>query len=160
MKINIGTYPEGNEERVVGIRIDKYDSWSADHTLAMIILPVLKQLKETKHGSPHVDDEDVPEHLVIRASQAAPKENDWDTDEHWHKRWDYVLDCMIWSFNEIVQGGWEDQYYTYDYEYGANSEYADWMKHMHIDQEGLDQHTALVQQGLNLFGKYYLNLWS
>ena len=42
------------------VRIDRYDTWSMDHTLADIILPMLKQLDATKHGAPHVDDEDVP----------------------------------------------------------------------------------------------------
>ena len=36
-----------------------------DHTLANIILPMLKQLQATKHGSPMVDIEDVPEELRI-----------------------------------------------------------------------------------------------
>ena len=44
----------------INVRIDKHDTWSMDHTLAHIILPMLKQLKETKHGAPNVDDEDVP----------------------------------------------------------------------------------------------------
>ena len=39
-------------ERKVKVRIDEYDTWSMDHTLALIILPMLKQLKATKHGSP------------------------------------------------------------------------------------------------------------
>ena len=45
------------------IKLDRWDTWSMDHTLADIILPMLKQLRDTKHGSPMVDDEDVPEHL-------------------------------------------------------------------------------------------------
>ena len=34
-----------------------------DRTLAHIIIPMLKQLKETKHGSAMVDDEDLPPHM-------------------------------------------------------------------------------------------------
>ena len=45
------------------VKIDRWDTWSMDHTLAFIILPMLKQLKADKHGAPFVDDEDVPEHL-------------------------------------------------------------------------------------------------
>ena len=45
------------------VKIDHYDTWSMDYTLSKIVLPMLKQLKETKHGSPNTDDEDVPEHL-------------------------------------------------------------------------------------------------
>jgi hypothetical protein len=174
MKINIGPYPEDNEERIVEVHIDNYDSWGADHTLALVILPVLKQLKETKHGSPHVDDEDVAEHLGIRSTQAAPKENEWDIDEHWHKRWEYVLDCMIWAFNEIVRGDWEDQFWTVKPEADFDRLFAEgttedddergnkelkWKVEGVLDREGLKQHEALIQQGLNLFGKYYRNLW-
>jgi acetylornithine/succinyldiaminopimelate/putrescine aminotransferase len=39
---------------------------------------MLKQLQETKHGAPLVDDEDVPEHL--RSTTAPPRENEWDVD--------------------------------------------------------------------------------
>ena len=45
-------------ERKLKVRIDDYDTWSMDHTLAYIILPMLKQLRDTKHGSGYVDDED------------------------------------------------------------------------------------------------------
>jgi hypothetical protein len=42
------------------VKIDRWDTWSMDHTLAHIVLPMLRQLQATKHGSPLVDDEDVP----------------------------------------------------------------------------------------------------
>ena len=45
------------------IKIHNYDTWSMDETLAPIILPMLKQLKETKHGAPAVEFKDVPEEL-------------------------------------------------------------------------------------------------
>ncbi len=43
-----------------------------DYTLSHIVVPMLKQLKETKHGAPFVDDEDVPEEL--KSTSAPPKE--------------------------------------------------------------------------------------
>jgi hypothetical protein len=45
------------------VKIDRWDTWSMDSTLADIILPMLKQLKKTNHGAPYVDDEDVPYEL-------------------------------------------------------------------------------------------------
>ena len=45
------------------VKIDRWDTWNMDHTLAEIVLPMLKQLKATKHGSALVDLEDVPEEL-------------------------------------------------------------------------------------------------
>ena len=50
-------------EQKVSVRIDNFDTWGMDHTLAYIILPMLKQLKETKQGSPYVYPEDVPTEL-------------------------------------------------------------------------------------------------
>ena len=45
--------------RITYVKIDKEDTWSMDHTLADIVLPMLQQLRATKHGSPNVADEDV-----------------------------------------------------------------------------------------------------
>ena len=73
------------------VKIDHYDTWSMDHTLSPIILPMLKQLKEKKHGAPGVDDEDVPAGVGLRSTEAGPKENEYDTDENWFKRWDWVI---------------------------------------------------------------------
>jgi hypothetical protein len=69
-------------KRKIDIRIDTHDTWSMDHTLGLIILPMLKQLKETKHGSPFVDDVDVPEELQYLR---APKTE----DEHWAVNYDH-----------------------------------------------------------------------
>ena len=33
----------------ISVRIDRWDTWSIDTTLAHIIVPMLKQLKESKH---------------------------------------------------------------------------------------------------------------
>ena len=78
------------------VHIDRYDTWSMDHTLADIILPMLRQLKEAKHGAPFTDDSDVPEYL--RSYMAQPKENEWDTDSLHFMRWDWILDEMIFAF--------------------------------------------------------------
>lgn len=169
MRVIIGDYPEGDEKRFVDIHIHDYDTWNMNDTLAMIILPMLEQLKATKHGSPHVDDEDIPEHLGIRSTQASPKEHESDIDEHWHKRWDYIINAMIWSFKEY-QTDWEDQYWITrpevdldalftegDNEFGRELK---WKVEGKFDREGRDNHAKLIQQGFTLFGKYYLNLWS
>ena len=99
MKINIGPYVDNNEEdRKVDIEIDKYDTWSMDHTLAMIIIPMLKQLKETKDGAPLVDNEDVPEELAMPDDWYSEKyTHDDETDPHFFDRWDWVIDEMIFA---------------------------------------------------------------
>lgn len=144
------------KKRKVKVRIDKYDTWNMEETLAYIILPMLKQLKETKHGSPHVDDEDVPEEL--RSTSAPPKENEYDIDANHHKRWDWVLDEMIWTFEEIANG--EDHSMFYDHSGVDSTKDIDTqIRQIKVDEEGLKAYYARIENGLRLFGKYYLNLW-
>lgn len=81
------------------VRIHDTDVWNLDHTLAHVIYPALLLLKDSKNGSPHVANEDVPEALGAPVG-FCPDEG----DEHWHERWAYVLDEMIWAFKAIVEG--------------------------------------------------------
>ena len=133
---------ESKRKRKVQIRIDKYDTWNMDGTLAYIILPMLKQLQKTKHGSPHVEDKDVPKEL--RSTSAPPKKNEWDTDDLWHKRWEWVLDEMIYSFEHChPDNDWEAAYH----------------KNGEFDVKGYRKHDERIQRGLTLFGKYFRALW-
>lgn len=117
---------ENKRKRVVKIKLHKYDSWNVDNTLALIILPLLKQLREVQHGSPAVEDEDLPE--ILRASKC------------WHTRWKWVLDEMIWAFDQLVNGTDDELFETYSKE------------------EYLAYHQR-VTRGTTLFGKYYRGLW-
>ena len=110
MKVTLGRYPKKfNAERKIKVQIDKWDTWSMDHTLAYIIHPLLVQLQATKHGAPLVDDEDVPEEL--RSTSAPPRENDYDTDANHFKRWDWVLDEMIWAFAQKLDDDADNQFH-------------------------------------------------
>jgi hypothetical protein len=91
------------------VKIDRWDSWNMDGTLSPIILPLLKQLQATKHGAPNVDDSDVPDEL--KSTSAPAKENEWDTDANHFKRWDWVMDELIWTFEQLQpDNDWEEQY--------------------------------------------------
>ena len=138
--LNICVWIQSKKHRKIDIQIDNYDTWSMDYTLALIIVPMLKQLKATKHGSPMVDDKDVPKHL--RSTSAAPKENEWDIDEHHHARWDYVLDEMIWAFEQIITDDYEELLL-----YGSG------------DKVALEKYNKRISNGTMLFGKYYRALW-
>ena len=47
MKVNLGNYKKkGN--RKIDVRIERFDTYSMDHSLAYIILPMLLQLKTEK----------------------------------------------------------------------------------------------------------------
>jgi len=152
---------DSKRTRTIKVRIDDYDTWSMDSTLAYIILPMLKQLKETKHSSPPVDDKDVPKKL--RSTSEPKKENDWDTDDNWCTRWDWVLNEMIWAFSQVHED-WEDKYHKEAGECHTEDRENDiseivWDKKPVIDTKGLKAHNKRMQNGFRLFGKYYQNLW-
>jgi hypothetical protein len=146
------------------IHIDRYDTWSMDHTLADIILPMLRQLKETKHGSPNVDDEDVPEYL--RSHMAQPKENEWDTDSLWHMRWDWVLVEMIWAFEQKVADDAESQFFDHSAYEKDKASMKEWLADVEnrlsktkYDQEGHEAWLKRKANGFRLFGRYFEALW-
>jgi len=153
--ITINQIIDRRSDQKIKVRIDKYDTWSMDHTLAPIILPMLVQLKATKHGSPWVDDEDVPEEL--RSTNAKPKENEYDTDSNHHLRWDWVLGEMIWAFEQKARNDWESDYYSECVD--DSSELLDGRFARFVDNEGRKAHQKRMTNGFKLFGKYYENLW-
>jgi hypothetical protein len=160
---------DSKKKRKISVRIDNYDIWSADHTLAVIIAPVLKKLKEHKHGSPHVDDQDVPEHL--RSTAATPlteeEKNTGHTDDLWEQRWEWVLDEMIWAFEQHADGDWESQFYTgvtdFHIEKNEQTGYGVLINGPNhtfkIDIEGRNAAYKRMANGRRLFAKYYNSLW-
>jgi hypothetical protein len=156
------------------VKIDYWDTWSMDHTLSPIILPMLKQLQATKHGAPFVDDEDVPEEL--KSTSAPAKENEWDTDDNHFKRWDWALDEMIFAFEHKIDDSWQDafrsgvaDYITVPVDKDGNEvpkgehkyyQMKDGPNHTYkCDYEGMRVVEARIQNGFRLFGKYYQALW-
>ena len=152
MKVNIGPFPEEGEQQI-DVAIDKWDTWSMDTTLASIIHPMLVQLKATKHGSPPVDMGDVPEHLRINDPESTAYWTTGETDEKFHDRWDWVLDEMIWAFEQKLTD-WEDQYHG---EYVEDAPLGESFPNM--DHDGLERHQERMSQAFRMFGKYYENLW-
>jgi len=156
--LKICQWIESKRRRQVYVRIDKYDTWSMDHTLAYIILPMLKQLQATKHGSPNVDDLDVPEPMRSTAPGARDRcEEPWDLDEHFHERWEYVLGEMIWAFEQQDNDG-DSQFYDHG-EKIAGEDFMESVKRMKVDEVGLKAWQARKANGFRLFGKYYEALW-
>ena len=142
------------------VRLDPWDTWSFDHTLADIVLPGLKQLQATKHGAPHVDDEDVPEGMNLRSTEAEPKENEWDTDSNHFKRWDWILSEEIWAFEQLVNEDAESQFFDHS-ECDPNRKPWDneSYKKVKYDKEGHAAWQARMDNGFRLFGKYYRCHW-
>lgn len=161
---------ESKRKRQVYVHIDSYDTWGMDHTLALITLPMLRQLQATKHGAPFVDDEDVPDEL--KSTSAPPKENEYDTDASHFVRWDWVLGEMIFAFHCKCDDSWQEKYRSgtidmktepcewddhgkptvYEMKRGPNDTYQ-------CDYAGMALEQARIDNGFRLFGKYYQALW-
>lgn len=161
---------DSKKKRTVKIKIHDYDVWNMDSTLALIVLPMLKRLKEKKHGSPLVEDADVPEHLRSTSAPQLTEEqiDSGHTDDNFHRRWEWVLDEIIWTFEQLQPDcDWEDQYYTgtahYVWEKAEGEslyEMKQGPKHRQaFDAEGYRAHADKIKRGLILFGKYYQGLW-
>ena len=154
------------QERTIKVHIDRWDTWSMDHTLALIVLPMLKQLKATKHGAPQVDVEDVPKELRPTKKELAAYNKDGTTDDKFFERWDWVLDEMIFAFDSKVNDDWEEQFETgtSDIQWktleGGMSEMVRGPNDTkEYDWEGRKKYEERIQNGFRLFGKYYSSLW-
>lgn len=175
MKVNISKYYNNGQK--VNIEIDRHDTYSMDHTLAMIILPMLVQLKNTKHG--------VPSDLVEVGGEDYTDQDSFDFYKESHsesfnkavERWDEILDKMIWSFQQLVDDSYSSKYHhgNFDYDWDKTSEkfYNPITKQQEevtqlvdknpkghwYDMQGEIMHNERIKEGLDLFGKHYRSLW-
>jgi hypothetical protein len=161
---NLLYWLDSKKKRTVKVRIDPWDTWSMDDTLAHIILPMLKQLRKTKHGAPYVDLEDVPEEL--RAEIVEPLKQQGEVDEKHFERWDWVLGEMIFAFENKLDDSWEEKFESGDTDLeiiqlengfsqlvtGANDSKV-------YDREGRKAYAERIENGFRLFGKYFQSLW-
>ena len=176
MKVNFKPYNKKND-RKISVDIHNFDTWSLDHTLAHIIYPALCQLKDTKHG--------IPSEFSIAGGEDYSEQDSFDFYKDTHKeafdecckKWDEVLDKMIWSFYQIAFADYDDLYHHGNID-------VDWVKtdtlypnpvtgkmeltYQMVDKNPNDHwydhvghqlHQARIQEGLELFGKYYMSLW-
>jgi len=155
MKVYISDYPKHrfyhnwlyrwfgySQQQRTSIKIHDYDTWSMDHTLAPIILPMLVQLRATKHGAPMVDMKDVPRELRATKKQLDAYGKNGDSDPKFFERWDWIMDEMIWAFEQKCRDDWMEDY-----------DYNKW------DSEGAKAHQDRMSNGFRLFGTYFENLW-
>ena len=107
MKVDLGPYKSKGDRRKIKVHVDRYDTVSLDHTLALIILPCLIQLKNTQQGMP-----------VIKEVDVDPNQESFDFDDdlesmQYEKNtmiWNEIMNKMIWSFQQL----------TVDYKKGVN----------------------------------------
>jgi hypothetical protein len=172
MKVNIGKYRshKSKKPRKINVRIDPWDTWNLDETLAHVIVPLLKQLKDTKHGVPYTSEEHAPDEF---------KGDDENISRHEpsgynEKRWEWILDEMIWAFNQRIEGIESEAYYhnsdqlefkisnlegTDGSTAGFNHQKDPTKPPYFRDDEGLKAYEERQVNGFRLFGIYYLSLW-
>jgi hypothetical protein len=144
-------FSEHRKDRLSFVRISRQDIWSMDDTLAKIILPMLKKLKEIQIAAPEVFESDVPSEVwsAIRTQDKTIEEIDVEQLNIEEKaletmtyRWNWVMSEMIWAFEQL-NTDWESEFYQ-DNEFKF---------------EEYKKKKVRIERGLQLFGKYYLHLW-
>jgi len=141
MKVYIGPY---RKNRRIDIRIDSYDTWSMDSTLSFIILPMLKQLKEAQHGSALMPAHEQTSTSSVQYTFDFYAEDDKKAWEEGHKQWNEIMDHMIWTFEEQVKEETDENYS---------------FQMLDLPTEEYLARSDKMQEGYELFGKYYRNLW-
>lgn len=113
------------------------DLWSLDITIAKFVLPRLKKFKKENIGYPGIDEMDTPE------------------------KWDEALDKMILAFEYVIS--WDDWWLDdpkYNYlvaESKYDDEYVAKIRKSHFDEGKRRQ--AVINEGLQLFAKWFQHLW-
>lgn len=176
MKVNIGKFLK-NTDRKIDIKIDNYDTWGLDNTLALIIFPALLQLKEQKHGVPAEFVNDVAEDYNDQMVFDFMREDKDAVFQQGIDKWNEILDKMLWSFQQLIDDDHDSKYHHGKRDY-------DWVVSDHkftnpttgLDEdcyEMLDKnpdghwydavghrlHNERIQEGLELFGRFFRDLW-
>jgi hypothetical protein len=131
--------------RRIEVQIDDYDTWSLDHTLALIILPALKKMKNDKMGISFTDLEDAPQ---FPDDECTDPDCDFNhASGYSEKRWEYILDEMIFAFEKIADDDWDMELY----------ENGGWTEENMAKRREIQER---ISNGTRLFGKYYQSLWT
>lgn len=177
MKVKLSKYYR-NKGRKNEVEIHNYDVWSLDHSLAYIIYPALLTLKQTKKGIPadFIDNIGGEEWTAQLSFDFYRETHNWAFEQA-VQRWEDTLDKMIWSFGELISDN------ENDYHYGKISKFkvvktgktmlnpitnkVEELSEMidpdpnthYFDADGFVLYQDRIQEGLELFGKYYRSLW-
>ena len=131
MYVKLGEPTRKNKAETV--KIDPWDTWFMDDTLARIILPMLEQMKESKQGYPISMGYENHSQLSFEGII------DKDAEEVYCKeKWDQELDKMIEAF-KLILNKWEDDEYM---SFSSNTE-----------------RNKRVLRGLTSFARNFESLW-
>lgn len=117
--------------------VNPKETWGLNVNLAKYIIPRLKKFKELNNGYPGISEMDTPE------------------------KWDEALDKMIQAFEYVIDLDeyWLDdpRYDHTDIMFGKNKEFYEKIKENKITED--IRRLAAINEGLQLFAKYYMSLW-
>jgi len=157
---NFCEWVQSKRKRTQYIKIDNYDVWGMDGTLALIIHPMLLKLNTQKHGYGWVDNKDVPKELRSTAPGARKGiKNKYDWDNYAEARYSWVMTELIWTFEQLAD---DDNGERQFYDHSESNKEKDFNKSIHklkVDRAGLEAHHKRIENGLRLFGKYFRTLW-
>ena len=177
MNVKIGPFRKNKISRKIKVEIETFDTWSLDHTLALIIYPALLQLKATKHGVPAEFAEVGGEPYTDQISFDFYSDTCHGLWEEGTKRWDVILDKMIWSFQQLVSDEYQSLYHHGEAKFNLvktdktfpnpiSGKIEKTFKMVDVNPEdhwydyvGHQLHEERIEEGLQLFGKYYRSLW-
>ena len=114
--------------------VNPKETWNLDVTFARYIIPRLKKFKELSNGYPGDEEMDTPE------------------------KWDDALDKMIQAFEYVIDydsywiGDPKYDYFSLSYEEGREETIEN------LRAEDI-RRLAAINEGLQLFAKYYMSLW-
>jgi len=138
------------------------DTWDLDSTLSPIICAGLKKFKEVISDKKQNSSVGVPCNLLI--DSGLDPQNDEDVDKGF-ELWLETLDKMIYSFEDI-EPDLDDYSVSFVYDKEDIDSGFSWKNLRPSDEVAYadfrgaeDKHAAKVQEGLELFARYFKNLW-
>ncbi len=159
MKVDIGPYPYRSQGgRKVSIKIHQYDCWDAYATVAKILVPLINRVKADRHGYP----------CGLNANDPNDHTDDGD------KLWGAILNKILWSMEELASDRpnkpkfFEDKSLTRKQQtkriwaiFEKKVERTD-LEIKKDDEwcETVEVYNKRVQEGCDLLGKYFQNLWT
>lgn len=142
------------KERKIKVKVDEWDLYSADHTLALVILPVLKEYRKSKRYG-------IPMNLDISYIPL-----DDEGEEKMMQDWNNILDKMIWSFEQIINSEANlDDFWIEKPDFDNCEKCSDFIDKINsgsggrYDYEARKAYDDKIQEGLDLFGKHFRSLW-
>lgn len=159
MKVHIGNFPKDpSKEQKVKIKIDPWDSYAGYHTLALIIHPLLVDFrKKSNKGIPgkFLDDMGYDFSENVKNSVFNKRKKEWNA----------VIDKMIWSFRETANDypGEKKAFKKNGKKYKTkirDDGYHEVVETgLDYDRKVYEEYQKRLQEGIDLFAKYYGCLW-